>query len=134
MCTRADRKECAHSKKKKQKNVKLEINSFRNVLVLVLVLEMRESKTLAQTPMQESPFEPNFSRCSIPRFAALLEHEHRCAEHEHERRCADREPSIVNHYTNADAKAHCFNRISRIGVHPVSQSLHARARGRARGF
>jgi hypothetical protein len=34
MCTRADRKECAHSKKKKQKNVKLEINSFRNVLVL----------------------------------------------------------------------------------------------------
>ena len=42
MCTRADRKECAHSKKKKQKNVKLEINSFRNVLVLVLVLDVRE--------------------------------------------------------------------------------------------
>jgi hypothetical protein len=51
MCTRADRKECAHSKKKKQKNVKLEINSFRNVLVL----EMRESKTIAQTPMQSNP-------------------------------------------------------------------------------
>jgi hypothetical protein len=36
MCTRADRKECAHSKKKKQKNVKLEINSFRNVPVFEL--------------------------------------------------------------------------------------------------
>ena len=41
MCTRADRKECAHSKKKKQKNVKLEINSFRNVLVLVLDVDER---------------------------------------------------------------------------------------------
>ena len=72
MCTRADRKECAHSKKKKQKNVKLEINSFRNVLVLVLVLEMRESKTLAQTPMQESPFEPNFLSIIDSRFASLI--------------------------------------------------------------
>ena len=47
MCTRADRKECAHSKKKKQKNVKLEINSFRNVLVLsavvlVIVIDARD--------------------------------------------------------------------------------------------
>jgi hypothetical protein len=64
--------------------------------VLVLVLEMRESKTLAQTPMQESPFEPNFSRCSIPRFAALFEHEHRCAEHEHEheRGCKKKHQSL----------------------------------------
>jgi hypothetical protein len=54
------------------------------VLMLVLVLEMRESKTLAQTPMQESPFEPNLLSIIDSRFAALFEHEHRCAEHEHE--------------------------------------------------
>jgi hypothetical protein len=40
--------------------------------VLMLVLEMRESKTLAQTPMQESPFEPNFLSIIDSRFASLI--------------------------------------------------------------
>jgi hypothetical protein len=38
----------------------------------MLMLEMRESKTLAQTPMQESPFEPNFLSIIDSRFASLI--------------------------------------------------------------
>jgi hypothetical protein len=50
MCTRADRKECAHSKKKKQKNVKLEINSFRNVLVLSAAVLVLDSERFLKIP------------------------------------------------------------------------------------
>jgi hypothetical protein len=84
MCTRADRKECAHSKKKKQKNVKLEINSFRNVLVL----EERESQSAFTYGSKTNGLNWNASvvgfssvcgviRARAPLRTSTAEHEHR---------------------------------------------------------